>query len=413
MTIFSHKSASATYPLKSKTMPLTCICLLVIFLLALLDQDRAAAKMIIAQSGAGKNLIEHTLPAVTLAAAMGVDYFELHVVITADDQLVVFHDLTLDRLTDVAAVFPDRKREDGAYYVIDFTLDEIRRLRLQRSTKANEFPLALGIPTLSEELGLLRRLEIILNRQLGVVLEIRQPWFHLHAGKDISTAALNTLAQFHYTTAESKLYLQCFDPDELQRIHNQLMPERQMNLPLIQLFGENNGQETQQENFGQWEPYNFDWLLTNTGLRMVASYAAAIALPTKFLVDRDGNLPLAGYIGEAHRFGLQVLAFPLTNTSDFPSFAPDFPTLVNYFFSRVDVDGIYTDLFADAQRSLLQYSEKKKEKLPSVKEELPPSKETVPMQQDDLPPFFRNLHLSRPLSPNAVLSEEQEKVLAE
>ncbi len=391
------------------------ICLLVVFLSTLADQARAADKMVIAENGAGKNLIEHSLPAATLAAAMGVEYLELHVVMTADDHLVVFHDLTLDRLTDVAQVFPNRKRQDGASYVIDFTLDELRRLRLLSSADGNnnEFPLALPIPTLTEEIRLLRRLETILERQLGLVLEIRQPWFHQQADKDISSATLDTLGRFRYTTAQSKLYLQCFDPDELQRIHNRLMPERQMSLPLIQLIGANDGLETKQGPQENLLPYNYDWLFTNNGLRMVASYAVALALPTKDIVDGTGNLPLAGYIAEAHRHGLMVLTTLPHSTPNFPSFAPDLPALVDFYFSRAGVDGIYTDMFGDVQRIVRQQSEKKKVELPPQNETLTPRKEEVPEPQNDLPPFFKNLNLSRPTPPDSQQEVDKDNVLSE
>ena len=390
-------------------MHLIRLCLFIVFLCTLVDHAYAATKMIIAENGAGKNLIEHSLPAATLAAAMGVEYLELHVVMTADDHLVVFHDLTLDRLTDVAQVFPDRKRRDGASYVIDFTLDELRRLRLLRPAdgNSNEFPLALPIPTLAEELLLLRRLETILERQLGIVLEIRQPWFHQQADKDISSATLDTLARFRYTTAQSKLYLQCFDPDELQRIHNLLMPERQMSLPLIQLVGANDGLETKQGTQDSPLPYNYDWLFTNTGLRMVSSYAVAIALPAKQIVDDAGNLPLAEYVGEAHRHGLLVLAFLLHASPNLPSFAADWPALVDFYFSRAGLDGIYTDMFADAQRALRQQSEKKIVEVTPQNNAPTPTKEQLPEPQNDLPPFFKNLHLSRP-TPNSLQAEDKE-----
>ncbi len=412
----NHELPSTHHCLPQNTMYLTRICLLISCLLFTTgNQAQSATKMIIAASGSGKNLIEHSLPAATLAAAMGVEYLELHVVMTADNQLVVFRDLTLQRLTDVAQVFPERKRDDGAYYVIDFTLNELRRLRLLRSEGDNELQLVFSIPTLSEELGLLRRLETILERQLGILLEIRQPWFHLQAGKDISIATLDTLAKYRYFNAQSKLYLQCFDPDELQRIHSRLMQERQMNLPLIQLVGENDGLETKQGNQDNLEHYNYDWLYTNVGLRMVASYAVAIALPTKAIADLEGNLPLTGYIAEAHRHGLKVLIFPLNNSPSFPPFARDFPALVDFYLSKAGVDGIYTDSFGDVQRFIRQQSEK----VP-VKEELPPAgeapvqqKDEVPQLQEDLPPFFKKLNLSRPASSGTERTEEEEKALSE
>ena len=330
-------------------------CLLLLFFLTFAVRVEARDKMIIAESGGGKNIIDHSLPAATLAVAMGVEYLELQVVMTADDQLIVFHDTTLDRLTDVAVVFPDRKRDDGAYYVIDFSLDELRRIRLLSAAGGaghNEFPLTLAIPTLAEELALLQRLQSILDRQLGIVLEIRQPWFHLQAGKDISIAILDTLSKYGLTTAKDKVFLQSFDPEELQRIHSQLMPERRMNFSLIQLVGDNDGVETKQLNLGQLEPYNYDWMFTNTGIRMLASYATAIAMPADTLADMDNKALLTGYVGEAHRQGLMVLAYPFSKKTDTSAVPQDFKTLVDFYFSRAGIDGMYTDSFRDVQRYL-------------------------------------------------------------
>jgi hypothetical protein len=189
------------------------------------------------------------------------------------------------------------------------------------------------------------------------------------------------------------------------------LPERQMSLPLIQLVGTNDGMETKQGTRDNLLPYNYDWLFTNTGLRMVASYAVAIALPTKEVVDGTGNVPLAGYIAEAHRHGLMVLASLPHNTPNFPSFAPDLPSLVDFYFSRAGVDGIYTDMFADVQRILRQKSEKKKVELPPQNEAPTLTKEELPEPQNDLPPFFKNLNLSRPTPPDSLQAVDQENVL--
>ncbi len=90
----------------------------------------SAEPLVIAHRGASGYLPEHTLEAKTLAYAMKPDYIEQDVVMTKDDQLVVLHDHYLDRVTDVAERFPNRARADGRYYAIDFTLAEIKTLRV-------------------------------------------------------------------------------------------------------------------------------------------------------------------------------------------------------------------------------------------------------------------------------------------
>ena len=119
---------------------------------------------IIAHRGASGYLPEHTLPAKALAYAMQSDFLEQDVVATRDDQLVVLHDIHLDRVTDVAQRYPARARDDGRYYARDFDLDELRRLRVTERTDASgravypkRFPAGTGrfhIHTLAEELEL-------------------------------------------------------------------------------------------------------------------------------------------------------------------------------------------------------------------------------------------------------------------
>ena len=87
-------------------------------------------KLIIAHRGASGYLPEHTLESKALAFAQGADYLEQDLAMSKDGRLIVIHDHFLDGLTDVAKKFPDRKREDGRYYVIDFTWDELQTLEM-------------------------------------------------------------------------------------------------------------------------------------------------------------------------------------------------------------------------------------------------------------------------------------------
>ena len=85
-------------------------------------------KIVIAHRGASGYLPEHTLASKAMAYAQGVDFIEQDLVMTADDEIIVLHDHLLDTVSNVREIYPDRARADGSYYVVDFTLDEIRRL---------------------------------------------------------------------------------------------------------------------------------------------------------------------------------------------------------------------------------------------------------------------------------------------
>jgi glycerophosphoryl diester phosphodiesterase len=75
----------------------------------------------IAHRGARSLAPENTLAAAHKALALGADLWETDVLVTADEQLILMHDDTLERTTDVAARFPDR----APWSVTSFTLAEI------------------------------------------------------------------------------------------------------------------------------------------------------------------------------------------------------------------------------------------------------------------------------------------------
>jgi glycerophosphoryl diester phosphodiesterase len=79
---------------------------------------------IIAHRGARSLAPENTLAAARRAHALGADLWETDVAVTADDQLVLMHDDSMTRTTDVADRFPDRVPAPFSTY----TLAEIRSL---------------------------------------------------------------------------------------------------------------------------------------------------------------------------------------------------------------------------------------------------------------------------------------------
>lgn len=78
----------------------------------------------IAHRGARSLAPENTLAAARKALQAGADMWELDVTITADGELIVLHDSTLDRTTNADSVFPDR----SPWKAHTFLLKEIREL---------------------------------------------------------------------------------------------------------------------------------------------------------------------------------------------------------------------------------------------------------------------------------------------
>jgi glycerophosphoryl diester phosphodiesterase len=80
--------------------------------------------LVVAHAGASSIAPQNTLVAGQAALALGADVWGVDVRVTRDGRLVLMHDETLDRTTNVEDVFPDR----APWRVADFTLDEVRRL---------------------------------------------------------------------------------------------------------------------------------------------------------------------------------------------------------------------------------------------------------------------------------------------
>lgn len=80
--------------------------------------------LVIAHRGARSLAPENTLAAARKALEAGADMWEMDVAVTADGELVVMHDDTLERTCNAAQVFPDRR----PWNVWDLTLAEIQSL---------------------------------------------------------------------------------------------------------------------------------------------------------------------------------------------------------------------------------------------------------------------------------------------
>src|SRR3989442_2327795 len=190
-------------------------------------------KIIIAHRGGSGYLREHTLPGKALAHAMGADYLEQDLVLSKDAIPVVLHDIYLDTVTDVAKRFPDRKRADGRYYALDFTVAELKQLQVterfdRRTGKAvfpGRFPLWQGsfqIPTFEEELQFIQGLNRTIGREAGIYPEIKAPAWHRKQGVDLSPIVLGVLERYGYRTKADKVFLQCFDYQEVKRLRTEL-----------------------------------------------------------------------------------------------------------------------------------------------------------------------------------------------
>lgn len=305
--------------------------------------------IVIAHRGASGYLPEHTLAAKSLAHAMGADYLEQDVVLSKDGEPIVLHDIHLDTVTDVREQFPNRVRKDGRFYAIDFTAREIGRLNAHeridlktgRPVFPERFPLGKGrfhVPTLREELELVQGINRGTGREVGVYVEIKAPAWHRQEGKDSSAAVLELLDEFGYRRRADKCFVQCFDPRETRRLREELKTD----LKLIQLIGENRRKEA---------AIDYDKLRTREGLKTIAEYADGIGPRLEHLVIANATAvrvdPLVGWAKEAG-LALHPYTFRADSLPEFHALLGDepdkqFDALLQLFFEKVKVEGLFTD----------------------------------------------------------------------
>jgi glycerophosphoryl diester phosphodiesterase len=148
-----------------------------IFPLPVVPPARAASGPVIYAHRAGAAYApENTLAAIRNSHRLGAQWVENDVQRTRDGQLVVIHDSTLARTTNVEKLYPARK----PWRVADFTLREIKRL--DAGSWFGKKYARERIPTLAQYMGQLDR------TGQGVLLELKQP--QLYPGIEKQTLAL-------------------------------------------------------------------------------------------------------------------------------------------------------------------------------------------------------------------------------
>jgi len=324
-----------------------------LFSLLVVSPWHCSAKLVIADGGAAGYLMENNLAATSLAVSMGADIIKLDVTLNKDNQIVVFSSPYLENASNVTEVFPERIREDQHYYVLDFTMEELRQLTLQ--DPANRLPATprFTVSTLGEQLSLIQSLEKSLNRSVRVAVTLVKPWIHRKEQRDLTGPVLSTLLQYGYNGQADKILLLSYDVEELQRIAKQLLPAFQMQIKLVQLIDQPDGQESMVEEWGEYQSYNYDLLFSNSGLRALAGSVAAIALPKDMLVDSHGQLQRASFLNNARKLGTLIFTFPVQKDAETRlAFGGSFEEELEFLYYTVGVDGIVTDYCDDVSRFL-------------------------------------------------------------
>ncbi|MEU3728791.1 glycerophosphodiester phosphodiesterase family protein [Streptomyces sp. NPDC033538] len=194
-----------------RAVAVTTTALLGVALLAPLSHARTAQSgddgpSVVAHRGASGYAPENTLAAVDKAAELGIRWVENDVQRTSDGELVVLHDDSLRRTTNVEEVFPDR----SPWKVKDFTAAEVARLDAG-SWFGSEYAGA-RVPTLKQYVD---RVE---HNHQKLLLELKNP--QLYPG--IEQQTLKVLANEGWLDRRhvaARLVVQSFSADSVRTVH--------------------------------------------------------------------------------------------------------------------------------------------------------------------------------------------------
>jgi glycerophosphoryl diester phosphodiesterase len=315
--------------------------------------SQTTGPLVIAHRGASGYLPEHTIAAKAYAHALGADYIEQDLVLSKDDVPIVLHDIHVDTVTDVAKRFPTRKRADGRYYALDFTLAELKQLRVTERFNAKtvervypgRFPAeqsSFQISTFEEELQLIQGLNRSTGRVAGIYPEIKQPKWHRAQGHDLSRAVLALLARYGYAAKGDPCFLQCFELAEVPRLRNDLGWRGQL-IMLIESKAKGD------------DGTDHDYLSTLAGVKEIAKVADGIGPSINRLVTwatNESAPKFSNLVKLAHAEKLAVHPFTV-RIDELPKNCPSVDALHAALFKGLEVDGVFTD-FTDVTLAWLR-----------------------------------------------------------
>jgi glycerophosphoryl diester phosphodiesterase len=300
-----------------------------------------APAFMVAHRGASAYAPEHTLEAYKLAIAQGADYVEQDLGITKDGVLICSHDPSLERVTNVEELFPDRFTETPGpgdkkvkrWFIEDLTLAEIKTLDAG-SWFDPKFK-GLKIATFQEAIDTVKG-------KAGFFPELKTPGRVRAKGFDLEQAVADALKKNGLVDATFKgrpaVHLQVFEEDSVRRLAK-LLPT----VPRSFLMGT-------PEQAKKW--------LSAEGLKEVKTFATGVA-PMYGLIAADPAI-----VTRAHEAGLTVVPYTFqirpkkTQYADAP---PEYRKMIDEFYRSLPdspaaltaqmkkfvqeykVDGMFTD----------------------------------------------------------------------
>lgn len=269
-------------------------------------------KFVVGHRGACAYAPENTLASYRLAIKHGVEYVEQDLQITEDGVLVCCHDTVLNRVTNVAEVFPDRFTErtvkgkaEKQWPLSNFTLKELKQLdfgsHLDARFKGEK------IPTWQEAIDEIKG-------KAGLCPETKSPNTYSKLGFDMEEMVMATLKKNGLDTAKANsstpILIQSFSKEGLKK----LAAKSGTKWPLLWLTNVDY----------KWTPEVFD----------EASKHFAVLGPHKSDVNAD-------FVKQAHSRGMMIVSFTF-RSAELKGFATVKDEMHHYLYD-LGVDGMFTD----------------------------------------------------------------------
>jgi glycerophosphoryl diester phosphodiesterase len=361
---------------------------------AIADGKRDAPKtplVIGHRGGATGYLPDHTLENYALGIELGADFVEPDLVMTRDGHMIARHEPNIKTTTDVAShpEFASRRRTaviDGApdegWFASDFTLAEIKTLRAIQPLpeRPQQFNGRFEIPTLEEVIEFVKRKSKEKGRTIGIYPEIKHSTYHKALGLPMEGPLVRVLRSAGWDRRDAPVFIQSFEQSNLKELR------RMTRIRLVQLIDANDVNPDGSLDYTAPFDRPFDWtasgdpkllartfgfLVTEEGLREVATYADGIGPWKRYIVSTaavdlnhngtvgdengDGNideadralLPPTDVVRRAHAHGLLVHTWTFRNEAK--RLAADYggnPVNEYLQFYQLGVDGVFAD-FAD------------------------------------------------------------------
>ena len=266
---------------------------------------------VVAHRGASAYAPENTIPAFMLAAEQGATFVELDVQRSKDGTLVLLHDSTLERTTDVETVFPNRGRRVQVkgewrtqWPLEDFTLAELRTLDAGGWFAARYA--GTRVPTFEETIAAVKG-------RTGLFIELKAPERYPGIEAEILAALKAAGLDRPWADPKTPVLLQSFTVESLRTLAALETP-----LPIHLLFGP--------ADAARWT--------TEAGLAEARTFVTGLS-PDKQVVAAD-----PGLVARAHARGMPVT--PYTFRASSTAGAPDVRDEMRAALAG-GIDGVITD----------------------------------------------------------------------